>query len=146
MQYNEITIGEVPASIVALSQITDSYEVLKADIEQYNAILELYQQLLDHPWDLLGGEYLFYLNSASAEIRKLEASDININSTERNIEDLMIRENRLLEQIRSLTSTSASISAPLDAFNFSEFPVILLSPLISDPLDAVKATISFIEI
>ena len=100
LRNEEVNIGEIPASIVALSQITEGYEALQADIEQYKAILELFQELLDHPWDLTSGEYFYYLKSAGSEIRKPEVSDINNYSAERNIEDLMIKENRLLEQIR----------------------------------------------
>ena len=96
----EITIGLIPASIVALSQIADGYKALNVSKEQYNVILELYQRLINHPWDIAGGEYLYYLKSTSAEIRRFGASSININSTERNTEELMNQESRLLEQIR----------------------------------------------
>ena len=61
---NEVTIGNVPAQVVALSQIADSYEALGAYEEKYNATLELYKLLLDRPWDLANGEYLYYLKSA----------------------------------------------------------------------------------
>ena len=96
----EITIGLIPASIVALSQIADGYKALNVSKEQYNFILELYQRLINHPWDIAGGEYLYYLKSTSAEIRRFGASSININSNERNTEELMNRESKLLEQIR----------------------------------------------
>jgi len=96
----EITIGLIPASIVALSQIADGYKALNVSKEQYNVILELYQRLINHPWDITGGEYLYYLKSTSAEIRRFGASSININSIERNTEDLMNRESKLIEQIR----------------------------------------------
>lgn len=96
----EITIGLIPASIVALSQIADGYKALNVSKEQYNVILELYQRLINHPWDITGGEYLYYLKSTSAEIRRFGASSISINSTERNTEELINRESKLLEQIR----------------------------------------------
>ena len=112
---DETTIGEVPATIVALSQIANGYEALKADKEKYNVLLELYQQLLDHPWDLHGGEYLFYLKTIHGEIRKLEASNININSTERSIEELMIRGNKLLEQIRFIELINRKILSEIEA-------------------------------
>jgi signal transduction histidine kinase len=97
---NDITIGNVPASIVALSQITESYGALKAVKEQHITLLELYQHLLDQPWDLEGGEYLYYLKTVSEKIRSTEVSGSNINSSERKIEDLLIREKELLEAIR----------------------------------------------
>jgi signal transduction histidine kinase len=96
----EITLGAVPASIAALSQIADGYEVLKEKGEQYNAITELYQRLINNPWDLIGGEYLYYLKSAGEKIRSFETSGYNINSTEKRIGELINQENKLLEQIR----------------------------------------------
>jgi signal transduction histidine kinase len=99
LENNEITIGNVPASIVALSQITDCYETLNEDREQYNTTFELYQQLLDKPWDLAGGEYLYYLHTVSGKMHKSESSAVTGDSAEKNIKDLMIREENLLEQI-----------------------------------------------
>ena len=99
----EVTIGKVPASIVALSQIADGYGVMNASKEQYNVMLELYQRLLDHPWDLSGGDYLYYLKSTNTEIQIFSPPGFNINSTERNIRELMNREGKLLEQIRFIT-------------------------------------------
>jgi len=112
---DEPTIGEVPASIVALSQITNGYESMKAKKEQYNVLLELYQQLLDHPWDLDGGEYRYYLNTTRSEIRILNATDIKISSTERNIEELMIKENRMLEQIGFIELIHKNILPEIEA-------------------------------
>ena len=97
---DEVTIGKVSASIVALSQIADGYGAMNASKEQYNIMLELYQRLLDHPWDLSGGDYLYYLKSTSREIQSFGQADSNVNSTKRNIRDLIYREGKLLEQIR----------------------------------------------
>jgi signal transduction histidine kinase len=97
---NEVTIGNVPAQVVALSQIADSYEALGAYEEQYNATIRLYKLLLDRPWDLANGEYLYYLNSVSEKIRK---SGLNVNDEtlgENYIGDLFTREEKLLEKIR----------------------------------------------
>jgi len=111
----EITIGLIPASIVALSQIADGYKALNVSKEQYNVILELYQRLINHPWDITGGEYLYYLKSTSAEIRRFGASSININSTERNTEELMNRESRLLEQIRFIELVHKNIVPEIES-------------------------------
>ena len=97
---DKVTIGKIPASIVALSQISDGYEALNATKERFNIMLELYQRLLDHPWDLTGGDYLYYLKSTSAEIRSFETSSLNFITTESNIGELMNRKSKLLEQIR----------------------------------------------
>lgn len=94
------TIGTVPASIAALSQIADGYAALNASQERYTVMFELYQRLLDNPWDLTGGEYLYYLKSTGLEIRSLEAPPSNISSNERNVKELTNHEGKLLEQIR----------------------------------------------
>ncbi|MBN1388881.1 MAG: GHKL domain-containing protein [Bacteroidales bacterium] len=97
---NEITIGNVPAQVVALSQIADSYEALGAYEEQYNATIELYELLLDRPWDLANGEYLYYLSSAGEKISKSGVSTNDETPGENNIRDLLTREEKLLEEIR----------------------------------------------
>jgi len=97
---NDVMIGEVPASIVALSQISECYESMKAYEDQYKVVLQLYKQLLNNPWDLQGGEYLFYLKSADAELQNLAASGVNVQTSEWSIEDQMIRRNRMFERIR----------------------------------------------
>lgn len=96
----DITMGKIPIPIIALFQISVGYKALNDENEQYNILLELYHQLLDNPWDLLGGEYLFYLKSAREEIRKLEVLRIKTDTVERNSKDLMKRQNKLLEKIR----------------------------------------------
>jgi signal transduction histidine kinase len=109
LKKEDVTIGEIPAITIALSQIIDGYKALNAEKEEYNAVIELYQQLLNHPWDLLGGEYLYYLKSASEEMQKHEVSDINNDSTKREIENLKIVENKLLEQIRFIELINKNI-------------------------------------
>ena len=106
---NDVTIGEVPASIVALSQISDCYKAMKAYKEKYNVVLQLYNQLLDHPWDLLGGEYLYYLKSTSTELENFADSTFTIQSYGLNIEDLMIRGKRMLNQIKIIELINQSI-------------------------------------
>ncbi len=99
LENNEITIGNVPARVVALSQIADSYEALGAYEEQYSANIELYKLLLDRPWDLANGEYLYYLNSAGEKIRKSGLSINDETPGENNIRDLLRKEEELLEEI-----------------------------------------------
>jgi len=100
LKNDEINIGNIPAPVVALSQIADSYEDMKADEEQYNVTLELYQHLLDKSWDLAGGDYIYYLKSVSEKIRNSEFPVSNVNYTERTIENLLKREEKLLKEIR----------------------------------------------
>jgi len=115
LRNDEISIGNVPASIVALSQIIDCYEALKDDKEKYNSIIELYQHLLDQPWDLAGGEYLYYLKDASEKIHNSQVSGINVNAAEKNIENLLIREERLLEQIKFIELINKNILPEIES-------------------------------
>ena len=110
-----ITLGSVPAEIVALSQITDGYEALKNNKEQYNVTLELYQRLINHPWDLSGGEYLYYLKSARTKILSFEGPYSIINSTERNIEELKNKEKNILEQVQFLKLINQNIVAEIES-------------------------------
>ena len=97
-----LTIGNIPASIVALYQIAEGYEALGASQDRNGTILKLYRQLLDHPWDLSGGEYLYYLTSSMTEIRKIESSP-GIDSTEAVIlNELRSREERIIDQSKYL--------------------------------------------
>ncbi len=84
---NESTsIGNIPASIAALSQIAQGYQESGALNDRNKILLDLYRQLLHHPWDLSGGDYLFYLNAVIQEIRELETS-LAIDSLEVRIMD-----------------------------------------------------------
>jgi signal transduction histidine kinase len=100
LENKTIKIGNVPASVIALSQIADCYEALKADKELYISMLELHGLLLDQPWDLAGGDYLYYLNSVSKKIHDTAFTASNVESGEFNIEDLFVKEANLLEKTR----------------------------------------------
>jgi signal transduction histidine kinase len=78
---------------------------LHAINDRNNILLELYQQLLNQPWDLSGGEYLFYLKSTINEIREIETS-LSISSNEaaivnemRGIEKRIIAQSEYIHQI-----------------------------------------------
>jgi signal transduction histidine kinase len=106
---DRIKIGNIPASVIALTQIGDCYEALKAEKEYNNTIIDLYRLLIDQPWDLKGGEYLYYLKSANERIRNSVISAANTNFTEKNINELMNREERLIEQINYLESINLDL-------------------------------------
>jgi signal transduction histidine kinase len=97
---NDVTIGEVPSSVVALFQISECYEAMKAYKDKYNVVLQLYKQLLDQPWDISGGEYLYYLKSAEEGLQNMADSNVNVHSSEWNKKDLLIRGDRMLEHIK----------------------------------------------
>lgn len=119
--------AEIPAIVIALSQIIDGYKAIKDEQEQYKATIKLYQQLLDHPWDLLGGEYLYYLKSATTEIQKLESSDIMTDLTLRNIQTLNIKGEKLLELIGFTELVQHNILSELGSDFSHDVPVRLQS-------------------
>ncbi|MBN2861749.1 MAG: GHKL domain-containing protein [Bacteroidales bacterium] len=134
----EITIGNIPALVVALSQIADSYEALKADKEHYNTTLELYQQLLDKPWDLAGGEYLYYLKAAGEKIHNSKIPVNNVNPPEKNIKDLLIREGKLLEKIRFIEFIDQDILPEIVSELRKGSPSELKSHYISREVDSIS--------
>jgi len=146
LENDEIIIGNVPASIVALSQITDCYEALNADKEQYNTTFELYQLLLDKPWDLAGGEYLYYLNSVTEKINISEVSGSISNSDGKNIENLLIRKDRLLEQIRFIEFISKNILSELESELRKGSPSELLLHNISREVNDSTFQLSFFKL
>lgn len=146
LENDEIIIGNVPASIVALSQITDCYEALNADKEQYNTTFELYQLLLEKPWDLAGGEYLYYLNSVNEKINISEVSGSIANSDAKNIENLLIRKDRLLEQIRFIEFISKNILSELESELRKGSPSELLLHNISREVNDSTFQLSFFKL
>jgi len=96
---NENTsIGNVPASIVALHQVAKGYQESGALNDRNQILFDLYRQLLHHPWDLSGGDYLYYLNDVIPEIREMAISP-SIDSTEAGLmNELGSLEGRILDQ------------------------------------------------
>ena len=93
-----ITIGNIPAHIVALYQIAEAYKELNAHQDRNKILIELYERLLYQPWDLQDGEYLFYLNSTIKEIQEIELSQTIGSSEVVLMEDLQNLEERIREQ------------------------------------------------
>jgi signal transduction histidine kinase len=98
----DLTIGNVPASIVALHQIAEGYKALGEIQEQKSILLELFRQLLDHPWDLSGGEYIYYLKSTITEIGEIEASDTRTKAETGIPDEMRSREEKLMEQAKNI--------------------------------------------
>jgi len=146
LESDEITIGNVPASIVALSQIADCFEALKADKEQTNAMIELYQHLIDQPWDLTGGDYLYYLKSASDKISNPEVSISSESFGENTIEDLKTRENSLLEQIRFMEFIYKNILPEIESVLTKGSPSELKSNSISLQVNDSTFQLSFFKL
>jgi signal transduction histidine kinase len=62
-------MGSLPASVVALSQTADAYQTLGDTVNFKASIARLYEYILWSPWDIAGGEYLFYLSRARDAMR-----------------------------------------------------------------------------
>jgi signal transduction histidine kinase len=120
----EFTIGNVPASIVALSQIAGGYETLNVSNKQLNFLMQLYRRLLEKPWDLSGGDFLYYLKIVSSKIQTLDLPESNFNAPGKDIEDLIKQESKLLEEIRFIEfvyqDIVQEISSALRSKSFSE--------------------------
>ena len=106
----DVFIGGIPSQVIALSQIAEGYKKLNILNEQLNITYELYQSLLNDPWDLNGGDYLYYLKSTDTEITNLIKLNKDIEIPENNITELMNRKNELHEQIRFIELGLQNIS------------------------------------
>ena len=65
------SVGEIPTFVVALSQIADGYAAAKDERGRIGALLQLYQRLVDSPWDASATACEYYLKQTG---RELEAS------------------------------------------------------------------------
>jgi signal transduction histidine kinase len=61
-------IGEIPTFIVALSQIADGYAELKDEKGRVGALLQLYERLLDAPWDASAAACAHYVKQTGREL------------------------------------------------------------------------------
>ncbi len=97
-----LVIGSVPAIAVALFQIKDGYKGLN-DIENWRkSLIDLFRYLLNNPWDLLDGDYSYYLKITSAELGEYESRDVaDLNLGD--MDSMRAVENRILEQTSFLT-------------------------------------------
>lgn len=114
-EYLETSIGNVPAAVVAYSQIASCYEGMQADQDQYLTMIELYKTLLDLPWDLAGGDYLYYLNSVSKKLFQTENSFADEDSVRKDLSSLLESEQLLREKISFIKLMQQEILSELKA-------------------------------
>ena len=93
-----LSIGNIPAPVVALYKIAEGYKELNASQERKKILIELYQRLLYRPWDLQGGEYLYSLNSTIGAIREIEPSSTISSSEMAQMEKLKNLEEKIVNQ------------------------------------------------
>jgi signal transduction histidine kinase len=67
------TVGEIPTFIVALSQIADGCAAEKDENSRIGALLQLYQRLLDSPWDASAAACAHYLGQTGRELEAYAA-------------------------------------------------------------------------
>ncbi|MDB4581573.1 cell wall metabolism sensor histidine kinase WalK [Draconibacterium sp.] len=114
---NETTIGNVPARVVALSQIAFGLKKQNSETERINSCLQLYWYLIENPWDISGGEYQFYLNSASAEMQDLKTSNPVVDSISVQFMSLENQKNKRIEQIEFINLIQKNVSEINSGFN-----------------------------
>ncbi|RLD56843.1 MAG: hypothetical protein DRI97_06620 [Bacteroidetes bacterium] len=142
LEYGEesLSIGNIPATVVALYQKAEGYKELNESQDRKKILMELYQRLLYHPWDLQGGEYLFYLNSTIGAIREIEPSS-TISSSEmaqmeklKNLDEkivtqselILFLEDRIIEEVISGLNHLASSEIKHRTFTEQLIPTIEL--------------------
>jgi signal transduction histidine kinase len=67
------TIGDIPAFIVALTQIADGYAALHDGQGQYEALLKLYERLTNHSSEISADQCAYYLRRTAQEIESTAA-------------------------------------------------------------------------
>ncbi|MHB1686100.1 MAG: ATP-binding protein [Ignavibacteriaceae bacterium] len=94
----EFTIGSVPASVVALSQIADVYTAMHEYRQCFNIRLNLYNMLLENPWNVSDGEYFYYLKSVSTGVQSFCKQYAVDNSVRQTITSLKESELKIYKQ------------------------------------------------
>ena len=100
----------IPFEVVALSQIADGYASLRDEKKRTSALVALEKRLLDHPWDLGGGDYEYYLKSTISEVDSQLRSPAARLLSEQEVAALMSQEHRALaacEFVRRVHQTIA---------------------------------------
>jgi len=96
------TIGNVPSEAVAMSQISLGYSELDKKEELIQINYQLYRYLIEHPWDIYGGDYLFYLKQTKSELQNQMDSGQISGLLKTELKELKIQENRIIQQIEFL--------------------------------------------
>lgn len=139
LETGSCTIGQVPARVVALHQISEGYQALGAFEDRESTLLELCRQLLEHPWDLSGGEYLFYLRSTLAAISDPGPLD-TLNILKKEIPGTMKqRAARIMEEAKFLQLMHGSILEQLSSdLQHPSSSEIMYSSFPSEPGPAIQ--------
>ena len=98
-----VALGGIPASAVALLQIADGYAALGNEEKRFAVLLELYERVVNHPWDISAG-ISFYLKQTSRQLAESAGPGRGQGAAEKShqLEELKKREKELLEDIHFL--------------------------------------------
>lgn len=99
---NVFLVGSIPARVLALSQIADAYAALHLEKECERTAIELYSFLIDHPWDITDGSYMFYIDRTRELLNTYSIVELHL-------EDLVNREQAMRKEIQFLRSVQESI-------------------------------------
>lgn len=94
-----------PPAVTALSQIAEGYALVRNEKERQKTVLTLYERLLMNPWDLKGGDYTFYLESAIRDVDSLLKTSPNEVQTPQGISRWKDREKTVLEECEFIQRT-----------------------------------------
>ncbi len=110
-------IGDLPPQVVALSQIAEIYTSTNQNKKYFETILTLYKWLLENPWDLGNGSYLFYVNTVSTDIKRNILNHKLNDSDDKEIKELKEKELSIHQQVKFINSIRQNILPEID-FSF----------------------------
>jgi tetratricopeptide (TPR) repeat protein len=91
-----VTVGGIPAFVVALSQVADGCAALSDGQGRVSALLGLYRRLISHPWEIPADKCAYYLKQTAREI------ETAANPLREELKELEERRISLLEDVRRL--------------------------------------------
>jgi signal transduction histidine kinase len=90
------TVAGIPPFVVALTQLADGYAALHDSRSRPEALLELYERLVNRPWEVSADKCAYYLRLAGKELKA------SADRPAEKLEELDRRSKGLLEDIRRL--------------------------------------------
>ena len=91
-----VTVGGIPAFIVALTQIADGCAAVNDGKGRLDALLELYERLINHPSEVSANQCAYYIKQTAQELEALA------NPPSERLKELAQRSTGLLEDILRL--------------------------------------------
>ena len=121
-------LSDVPVGVVALSEMADGYNALKDSLTARSTLNTLHRMLVDHPWDLRSGTYLYFLR-LTGRVSGGESAMQKGDSLERR-EAAIVRQARILKALREFNEGKPGLD-PVDGVSGS-LPITHMFPPGSD--------------